>query len=575
MYGKRQTRGVTFAASPVLETRASLGRSRLVVALTSIAFAGLIARSFWLAGPGNSFLVAEGEKRYEHTIALPPVRGKIEDREGRVLATSLPMRTIWAVPAEVAHGLTDVDLQRAAQLLDMPATELRERLLGDRRVAYVKRQVSPEIGKQIEALKIPGVYQNTEYKRFYPEGELTAHVVGFTNVDDNGQEGMELGDESLLTGRMGIRRVIKDRIGHTIEELDDSVPASDGQDVRLTIDTRFQYLANEALKNAMQRTGAKAAMAVIIDARLGQVLALANLPTYNPNNRAHLSGEQLRNRVMTDAFEPGSILKPFTMALALNLHRLTPTTLIDTGPGHLTFGGANITDDSANGILTAAGVIQKSSNIGMTKVSTMLRAEEMWNMFTEIGLGQVPALGFPGAVSGRLRPYKAWRPIEQATMAYGYGLSASLFQMARAYTIFANDGVLLPMTINAPNPSRSVKGVRVIDGKTAAEMRQMLASVVGAGGTAAGVQVAGYSVGGKTGTAYKAGAHGYDRSKYRASFVGIVPLSAPRLVIAVSIDEPKASQHFGAVAAGPAFSEIASQALPLLGVPQDLPVTHG
>ena len=575
MQKNRQPKDVTFASSPVLQSRMSMWRSKFVVITITLAFIGLVARAFWIAGPGNSFYIAQGEKRYEHTIVMPAVRDKIEDRDGRVLATSLPMRTIWAVPAEVPDDLSDSALQKASKLLDIPTKELRAKLIGEKKFVYVKRQVSPEIGKQMEVLGIPGVYESSEYKRFYPEGEVAAHVVGFTNVEDKGQEGMELGEEPLLEGKAGVRRVIKDRIGRTIQDLDDSSPPRDGKDIRLTLDTRVQYIAYEALKNALERTGAKAAMAVVIDAKSGQVLALANLPTYNPNDRAHLTGEQLRNRVFTDVFEPGSILKPFTMALALDLHRLTPTTLIDTGPGRYVFEGATISDDSANGVLTAAGVIQKSSNIGMTKVSTMLRAEEMWDMFTEIGLGQQPKLGFPGAVSGRLRPYKSWRRIEQATMAYGYGISASLFQLARAYTIFANDGVLVPITIIKPDTPVQPEGVRVIDAHTAAEMRQMLAGVVDTGGTATTAQVAGYSIGGKTGTAYKAGAHGYDHSKYRASFVGIAPLSAPRLVIAVSVDEPKASQHFGGQAAGPAFAEIASQALPLLGIRPDLPVRPG
>ncbi|ANC43560.1 peptidoglycan D,D-transpeptidase FtsI family protein [Pandoraea pnomenusa] len=575
MQKNRQPKDVTFASSPVLQSRTSLWRSKLVVIGITLAFIGLVVRAFWIAGPGNGFYIAQGEKRYEHTIVMPAVRGKIEDRDGRVLATSLPMRTVWAVPAEVPDDLSDSDIRKASKLLDIPPKELRTKLIGEKKFVYVKRQVSPEIGKQVEALGIPGVYESSEYKRFYPEGEVAAHVVGFTNVEDKGQEGMELGEESLLEGTAGVRRVIKDRIGRTIQDLDDSSPPRDGKDIRLTLDTRVQYIAYEALKNALDRTGAKAAMAVVIDAKSGQVLALANLPTYNPNDREHLTGEQLRNRVFTDVFEPGSILKPFTMALALDLHRLTPSTLIDTGPGRYVFEGATISDDSANGVLTAAGVIQKSSNIGMTKVSTMLRAEEMWDMFTEIGLGQQPKLGFPGAVSGRLRPYKSWRRIEQATMAYGYGISASLFQLARAYTIFANDGVLVPISIIKPDTPVQSEGVRVIDARTAAEMRKMLAGVVDTGGTATTAQVAGYSIGGKTGTAYKAGAHGYDHSKYRASFVGIAPLSAPRLVIAVSVDEPKASQHFGGQAAGPAFAEIASQALPLLGIRPDLPVRPG
>ncbi|HEV3105983.1 MAG TPA: penicillin-binding protein 2, partial [Trinickia sp.] len=408
--------------------------------------------------------------------------------------------------------------------------------------------------------------------RFYPEGEITAHLIGFTNVEDEGQEGVELGDQKILAGTPGIRRVIKDRIGRIIEDVDEQVVPHNGKDVDLSIDGKIQYIAYANLKAAVEKSKAKAGAAMVIDVRTGEVLALVNYPTYNPNDRSHLTGEQLRNRILTDVFEPGSLMKPFTVSLALDLHRVAPNTLVDTGNGHFVLDGAPISDDSGFGVLTVGGVIQKSSNIGATKIALTLRPEEMWNMYTSIGFGQAPKVGFPGAAAGRLRPWKSWRRIEQATMSYGYGLSASLFQLARAYTAIAHDGQLLPVSIFKSDLSQPVSGPQIFSPTTAREVRTMLETVVSSAGTSPEAAVPGYRVGGKSGTAYKHVGRGYDRSKYRASFVGMAPMPNPRIVVAVSIDEPTAGSHFGGTVSGPVFAGIVGDTMHTLNVPPDMPV---
>jgi cell division protein FtsI (penicillin-binding protein 3) len=570
---KSSTRkSVAFASNPILSVRLPMWRSKLVVFMLFMAFVALAGRAFWIQGPGNAFYQKQGESRYQRTLELPATRGKILDRNGLVLATSLPVRAIWAIPEAVPDDLGADKLTALGKLLGMSNTELRTKLSEDKNFVYVKRQVPVDIAEQVTALDIPGVYQRDEYKRFYPEGEIAAHLIGFTNVEDEGQEGVELGDQKLLEGMPGIRRVIKDRMGHVIEDVDEQVVPHNGQDVDLAIDSKIQYIAYTNLKAAVDKFKAKAGAAMVIDVRTGEVLALVNYPTFNPNDRTHLTGDQLRNRVLTDEFEPGSIMKPFTISLALDLHRVAPTTLVDTGPGHFNLDGATITDDSAFGVLTVGGVIQKSSNIGATKIAMTLKPEEMWNMYTSIGLGQAPKIGFPGATAGHLRPWKSWRRIEQATMSYGYGLSASLFQLARAYTAIAHDGEILPVSIFRNPDDQPVNGPQIFSPVTAREVRAMLETVVAPGGTSPDAAVPGYRVGGKSGTAYKHGAHGYDKSKYRASFVGMAPMPNPRIVVAVSVDEPTAGSHFGGQVSGPVFSAIAGDTLRSLNIPPDMPV---
>ncbi len=442
-------------------------------------------------GPGNQFYEAEGKKRFQRTLELPATRGKILDRNGLVLATSLPVKAIWAVPEDVPNQVEAAKIRQLAKLLGMSEKDLGKKLSEDKGFVYLKRQVLPDVADKIAALKIEGVHQTREYKRFYPEGEAMAHIVGFTNVEDRGQEGVELAREPGLAGRAGARQVIKDRLGRVVEDVGVLKTPRDGEDIQLSIDAKIQYLAYNELKAVVERHKAKAASAVVLDAQTGEVLALANWPTYNPNDRSRLSGEQLRNRVLTDTFEPGSMMKPITVGLALQLKRVTPSTVITT-TGKYNFEGATISDTHNYGALTVSGVIQKSSNIGTTKIAMLMKPQEMWDMFTSVGLGQAPKIGFPGAVAGRVRPFKSWRPIEQATMSYGYGLSVSLFQMAHAYTIFAHDGELIPVSMF--RTSGPVTGERVLSPQVARDVRAMLETVTAPGGTAPEAQVMGWPV---------------------------------------------------------------------------------
>ncbi|PZX29023.1 division-specific transpeptidase, penicillin-binding protein 3 [Cupriavidus taiwanensis] len=558
-----------FAASPVLGLRLPMWRSKLVVFLMFAAFVALAVRAAWIQGPGNQFYEAEGKKRFQRTLELPATRGKILDRNGLVLATSLPVKAIWAVPEDVPNQVEAGKIRQLARLLGMSEKDLGKKLSEDKGFVYLKRQVLPDVADKIAALKIDGIHQTREYKRFYPEGEAMAHIVGFTNVEDRGQEGVELARESGLAGRAGARQVIKDRLGRVVEDIGVLKTPRDGEDIQLSIDAKIQYLAYNELKAVVDKHKAKAASAVVLDAQTGEVLALANWPTYNPNDRTRLSGEQLRNRVLTDTFEPGSMMKPITVGLALQLKRVSPSTVIAT-TGKYNFEGATITDTHNYGALTVTGVIQKSSNIGTTKIAMMMKPQEMWDMYTSIGLGQAPKIGFPGAVAGRVRPYKSWRPIEQATMSYGYGLSVSLFQMAHAYTIFAHDGELIPVTMFRTNGPAT--GERILSPQVARDVRAMMETVTAPGGTAPEAQVMGYRVGGKTGTAYKHEGRGYNRSKYRASFIGLAPMSNPRIIVAVSVDEPTAGSHYGGLVAGPAFAAITGGTLRALNVQPDSPI---
>jgi cell division protein FtsI (penicillin-binding protein 3) len=430
--------------------------------------------------------------------------------------------------------------------------------------------VDESVAKEIAALDIKGVYQRKEYKRQYPEGEAAAHVVGFTNIEDKGQEGIELAFNKDLGGRNGSRRVIKDRMGRVVEDMGDQIAPVDGRDLQLSLDSKVQFFAFQALKEAVLRHKAKAGGVVVMDVQTGEVLALANYPSYVPDKRQNLSGEQLRNRTLTDSFEPGSTMKPFVIGLALNTGRVTPETTVQTAPGRLTIGSATISDSHAHGVLTVNEVIQKSSNIGTAKIALQMPAREMWEMFSNVGFGQKPQVPFPGAVSGRLRPYKGWRPIEQATMSYGYGLSVSLMQLAHAYTIFGRDGDIVPISmVKVPGP---VAGQPVFQSKVAQQLRYMLHLVVGPGGTAAKAQTMGYSVGGKTGTANKQEGRGYAAKKYRGVFAGLAPIEAPRIVVAVMIDEPTNGQYFGGDVAAPVFSQTVQQTLKVLGIAPDMNV---
>jgi len=559
-------RPVGFSTTPNLVLRLPMWRSRLMLFLLFFVFMLLLIRAFWIQGPGNAFYEAKAVRGTQRELELPASRGKILDRNGQVIATSLEAKSIIAYNDTVPDDLSAEKISKLASLLQISESELRRKLKEERKQVFLKRQVDPDVAQQIKKLEIPGIGLNNEYRRFYPEGEAMAHVVGFTNVEDRGQEGMELSREKDLAGHPGQRRVVVDRLGRVVEDVAIEQFPQNGKDLQLSIDSKIQYLAYNAVKSAVEQHHAKAGGAVVLDTQTGEILALANYPSYNPNDRRGLSGEQLRNRVLTDMFEPGSTIKPFTVSAALEKGAITPSTTMVIGSSYLV-GKKPITDTHPMGTLTIAQVIQKSSNIGAAKIAmNYLSPEEMWNMYTAVGFGQAPKIGFPGAVAGTLHPYKNWVPSDQARVAFGYGLSGSLFQVARAYTIFARDGELVPLTIDRSPDFKP--GVRVISAKTAQEMRQMLETVTQPGGTAVKAQADGYRVGGKTGTAHKLVGKAYG-NRYLAYFAGIAPISAPRISVAVMIDEPTGGSYYGGDVAAPVFSAIVSETLRALNVLPD------
>ncbi|WP_349742667.1 peptidoglycan D,D-transpeptidase FtsI family protein [Roseateles cavernae] len=563
------TRSVSYSSSPLLASKTPPWRSRFLVALVGLGFVGLLGRAVYVQFIAADFYQRQGEARYAHTMELPASRGRIVDRKGQVLATSVAVPSVWAIPKEVD---ADPAKRRAlAKILGISAKELEKKLDPTTRFVWLKRQADDDTAAQIKALALKGVFQDREYKRKYPEGEAAAHVVGFTNIEERGQEGIELAFQKDLQGRDGSRSVVRDRLGRVVEDIGESLPAVNGRDIDLSVDSKVQFFAYQRVRDAVAEHKAKAGSVVVLDVQTGEVLALANYPSYNPGDRKNLSGAQLRNRALTDIFEPGSTMKPFIAALALESGRVRPDTIINVAPRSVNISGWSPTDAHVYGDLTVAGVIQKSSNIGTVKMAMQMPAREMHEMFTAIGLGQRPQLAFPGAVTGKLRPYKSWRPIEQATMSYGYGLSASLFQLARAYTVFARDGEVMPVTMVKQPEGEVAHGIKVFSPKTAQQVREMLQLAAAPGGTAPMAQVSGYSVGGKSGTAHKQEGKGYT-NKYRSWFVGIAPISKPRIVVAVMLDEPSTGVYFGGRVAGPVFSQVVAQSLRLLNVPPDLEV---
>lgn len=571
---RRSGPSVQYATSPLLASKTPVWRSKLIVAGIAFGFLVLAGRAAYVQVIANSFFQRQGELRFVRTLELPASRGRILDRNGLILASDIPSPSIWAIPEDVDSDdpAVQVKLKQIARLLGMPQKEFDKKLEDeDKSFVWIKRQVDDAVARQIADLKVKGIYQRKEYRRSYPEGEAAAHVAGFTNVEDVGQEGVELAFNKELSGKAGSRRVIKDRLGNMVEDMGEQVPPIDGQDIQLSLDDRVQAVAYEKLRDAVVENKARAGSVVVVDAGTGELLAMANYPSYDPNDRHNLTGEQLRNRAMTDVFEPGSTMKPITVATALQLGRVKPQTVIDTNPGRITVAGATIHDDENFGVLTVEGVIQKSSNVGATKISQRMSAQEMWDSFTAVGFGQKPQTRFPGAVTGRLRPWKSWRPIEQATMSYGYGLSASLFQIAHAYTAFAHDGEVVPVSLL--KSTAPAVGVPVFTPEVASEVRKMMHMAAAPGGTAPLAQTVGYSVGGKTGTAHKQVGKGYASNKYRAWYTGMSPIDKPRIIVAVMIDEPSAGKYFGGLVAAPVFSQVVQQTLRILNVMPDLAVT--
>jgi cell division protein FtsI (penicillin-binding protein 3) len=562
---------VNARSSPALALKFPAWRSRLLLIALLAWFVVLIARALYLQGLNNDFLQARGESRYARSLTITATRGMIVDRHNEALAISTPVESVAASPGDVK--ITPEQLTKLSRLIGVEAEDIRRRLTDTRReFVYLKRQLPPEQAARVVELNIRGVFLQREHRRYYPAGEVMAHLIGFTDIDERGQEALELAFESELAGKPGNRRVIKDRRGHIIEDVESIRQPQHGAKLTLSIDARIQYLAFRELRKALTDHRAKAGGIVVLDAQTGEVLAMANLPTYNPNNRGKLHPYRMRNRAITDLFEPGSTLKPFTAAVAIEAGSVRPESVIQTAPGQMTIGRRTIRDAHPHGALSVMQIIQKSSNIGSAKMALALPPETMWSLLSSVGFGTPPASGFPGEVSGRLRAHATWKPIEQATMSYGHGISVSLLQLARAYSIFATDGELTPVTlIKREGPPETS---RVISPATARSVRAMLEMAVQPGGTAPRAQIAGYRVGGKTGTAHKLEGKGYSANKYISSFVGFAPVSSPRLIVAVMIDEPTAGQYYGGAVAAPVFQQVMAGSLRLLSVPTDAPVNN-
>ena len=544
-------------------------RSRLLFLIFFSTLAVVVGKAFWLqCGIDTEFLKKQGEARYARTLSVPAQRGQIVDRNGVVLASTIPARSVWAVPEETEDA-TELQLANLASVLHMAPEDISQKVAGrkKRNFVYIRRQLDTDTAERVRAMQIPGIYIGNEVRRNYPDGEISAHVVGFTDNDNNGREGVELANDQLLSGKSGARRVIRDRLGRIVEDVWVQ-EATAGSDVVLSIDSRLQFIAHRALKNAVERHAAKAGAVVVADTHTGEILAMSNWPTYDPNVRKTLRFENVRNRVLTDTFEPGSTMKPFAIAKALDLGIVRPDTRVQTAPGKLTIGDRTIGDTHNYGMITVSQVVSKSSNIGTSKIALEMQPQTLWDMYTALGFGVSPKIGFPGAAAGRLKPPSTWRPIEQATISYGHGISVSLMQLVRAYTALARNGDVIDLTFKRTN--REAQGTQVFRPEVARQMRMMMIGTVLSGGTARHVSVEGYTVAGKTGTANKI-ENGEYVNKYVASFVGMAPASQPRIIVAVMIDEPTQGSHYGGTVAGPVFNEVAAGALRLIGVHPDDP----
>ena len=545
-------------------------RSRLLFVFLLLGLCALIARAGYLQGIHNDFLQQQGEARYGRVINIHAHRGMITDRHGEPLAISTPVESVWASPPDVEA--TPQQIMQLAQIMGMDAKAVKSRLSDTGRdFVYLKRLLPPEQAAKIMRLEIPGVSLQREYRRYYPDGDVTAHLLGFTDLDDNGQEGLELAFQEELGGKAGSQRVIKDRKGRIVEDVASIRAPKPGSNLALSIDSKMQYLAFREIKLAVEQHRAKSGSIVVLDAHSGEVLALANWPSFNPNNRDKPGLDVLRNRAVTDLFEPGSTMKPFAVAAALDAGKITPQTVINTEHGTMVVGGKKISDTHPEAALTVAQVIQKSSNIGTAKIALLLEPETLWSSLGASGFGASTGSEFPGEAGGKLRNYKTWRPIEQATMSYGHGISVNLLQLARAYTLFANGGELLPVSL--VKLDMPVSGQKVYSDTTARQVRDMLELVVQPTGTAPLAQINGFRVAGKTGTAHKL-ERGRYVDRYVSSFVGLAPASNPRLIVAVMIDEPGGKEYYGGMVAAPVFSSVMGAALHLLNVPNDAPLDN-
>ncbi len=559
-------RSVNYSTSPLLASKTPPWRSRFLVFLVGASFAVLVGRALYVQVLAADFFQKQGEARYASTLAMPASRGRILDRNGQILAISVNAPTISINPQQFKPS--EDQRRELVALLGLKPKELAAKMQDDSAYAVLRRQVDDGVAQQLRALRIKGLQFEAGYLRRYPESEAAAHVVGFTGQDDLGQEGIELTFQRQLQGAVGSREVVKDRLGRVVEELGEPTEPRNGKDVQLTIDSKVQALAYQRIRDAVINHKAKAGSVVVLDAQTGDILALANYPSFDPGERSHLTGNQLRNRAVTDVFEPGSTVKPFVVAKALEEGLVRPEEVLDTKPFRV--GPLLVNDgDHSHPALSVSQIIQKSSNPGTVHIAQRLETRDMGEMFAEVGFGQKPQIGFPGAATGKLRPWKSWKPVEKATMAYGYGLSASLLQIARAYTALARDGELAPLTL--VQGSEPLPATRVFTAKTARTMREMLRGTVSKDGTAPLAQPVGYSAGGKTGTAAKLDGRNYSNNKHRAWFTGISPIDQPRVVVAVMVDEPQ-GVYYGGLVAAPVFKVVVEQALRSLGVPPDLDI---
>ncbi len=541
------------------------------VTLLSLSFAlvatTLVARAVHLQVLDKDFLNKQADTRHLRTEKISAHRGTITDRNGEPLAISTPVDSIWANPKELASAVDRVPKLAAALGIDADLLIRRLTRSMDKEFIYLKRHLSPERAQDILALQLPGVSVQREYRRYYPAGEVTGHLIGFTDIDDEGQEGLELAFNHWLAGESGAKRVLKDRLGRSVENVESIRPPHHGKELRSSIDLRIQYLAYRALKAAIRSYDAASGSLVVLDVKTGEVLAIVNQPTYNPNDRAQYSAALYRNRAITDIFEPGSSIKPLIIAAALESGQYRPSSIIDTSPGWVTVGPKKIEDRRNLGRISLTTILARSSNVGVTKLAMSLAPDQLWSTMTNFGLGRMTASGFPGESAGLLTHYDHWQDISQATLAYGYGISVTPLQLAQAYAILGNEGRMHPVSlISIENPG---DGEQVISADTATAVKRMLEEVVRPGGTGTKASVSGYRIAGKTGTAWKSGVGGYSQDKYFSIFAGLAPASEPRLAAVVVIDEPSGELYYGSDVAAPVFSEIMAESLRLLAIPPD------
>jgi cell division protein FtsI (penicillin-binding protein 3) len=543
------------------------GRLTLVGVFFSLLAASLVARAVHLQVFNKDFLNQQADTRHLRTERITAHRGMITDRNGEPLAISTPVDSIWANPKELAPAVDRVP--QLARLLGIDPQQLIRRVTRsmDKEFLYLKRHLSPEQAQLVLDLKLPGVNVQREYRRYYPAGEVTGHLVGFTDIDDAGQEGLELAFNHWLAGESGAKRVLKDRLGRSVENVESIRPPHHGKDLQTSIDLRIQYLAYRTLKAAIRQHNAESGSIVILDVKTGEVLAIVNQPTYNPNDRSQFSAARYRNRAITDIFEPGSSIKPLIVAAALESGEYRPGSIIDTAPGYVVVGPKTIEDSRNLGRISLTTILARSSNVGVTKLAMSLEPDQLWNTMTRFGLGTLTSSGFPGESAGLLTHFNHWRPISQATLAYGYGVSVTPLQLAQAYSVLGSDGVFRPVSLVALDAP--AEGEQVLAADSAAAVRRMLEAVVAPGGTGTKAAVTGYRIAGKTGTAWKFAAGGYSEDKYISIFAGLAPASDPRLAAVVVIDEPTGELYYGSDVAAPVFSDVVSESLRLLAIPPD------